>query len=60
MTLDKTFCHTCIKAIKLGKISAAKPEEAFSKTGFRNWKKALEKNFGLVKHDDSNSHKKKN
>ena len=57
MTLDNTFCHTCIKAIKLGKISAAKP---FNKTGFRNWKKALEKNFGLVKHDDSNSHKKKN
>ena len=51
-------CHTCIKAIKLGKIFATKSEEAFTKTGFQNWKKALEKNSGLAKHNDSNSHKK--
>ena len=47
-----------LKAIKLGKISATKSEEAFTKTGFQNWKKALEKNSGLAKHNDSNSHKK--
>ena len=50
--------HFEIKAIKLGKISATKSEEAFTKTGFQNWKKALEKNSELVKHNDSNSHKK--
>ena len=43
MTLDKAFRHNCIKAIKLGKISATKSEEAFTKTGFQNWKKALAK-----------------
>ena len=58
VTLDKVFCHTCIKAIKLGKLSATKSEEAFTNTGFQNWKKALEKSFGLAKHSDSNSHKK--
>ena len=58
MALDKAFCHTCIKAIKLGKISATKSVEAFSKTEFQNWKKALEKNSGLAKHNDSDSHKK--
>ena len=41
MTLDKAFCHTCIKAIKLGKISATKSEEVFSKTWYQNWKKTL-------------------
>ena len=55
---DKAFCHTCIKAIKLGKISATKSEEAFTKTRFQSWKKALEKNSGLAKHNDSNSYKK--
>ena len=54
---DKAFCHTCIKAIKLGKISATKSEEAFTKTRFHNWKKALEKNSRLAKHNDSNSYK---
>ena len=52
MALDKAFCHTCIKAIKLGTISATKYEEAFTKTGFENWKKELEK------HNDSNLNKK--
>ena len=56
--MTKRFCHTCIKAIKLGKISATKSEEAFSKTGFQNWKKTLEKNSELAKHNDSNSHEK--
>ena len=56
--LDKAFCHTCITATKLGKISAAKSKEAFTKTRFQNWKESLEKNFGLAKHNDSTSHKK--
>ena len=41
--LDKAFCHTCITATKLGKISAAKSKEAFTKTRFQNWKGSLEK-----------------
>ena len=58
MTLNKAFCRTYKKAIKLIKTFATKSEEAFTKTAYQNWKKALEKNFGLVKHNDSNSHKK--
>ena len=42
VTLDKTFCNTCIKAMKSRKISVIKSEEAFTKTGFHNSTKALE------------------
>ena len=57
VTLDKVFCHTCIKTIKLGKLSATKSEEAFTNTGFQNWKKGLQKKFWISK-TYSNSHKK--
>ena len=58
VTSDKAFCHTCIKVIKLRKISATSSEEPSTKTVFQNWKKALEKNSGLAKHNHSNPHKK--
>ena len=58
VTLDKAFCHACINAIKLGNIFVTKSEEALIKTGFQNWKKAQEKNYGLAKDNDSNLHKK--
>ena len=54
MTLNKAFCRTYKKAIKLVKTFATKSEEAFTKTAYQNWKKALEKNSGLAKHNDSN------
>ena len=51
MALDKAFSHSCTKTTKFGNISATKFQE--TKTGFQNWKKALEKNSGLAKHNDS-------
>ena len=56
--LDKIFFHTCIKAIKLGNISATKYEEAFTNAGFSTGRKHQKKKSGLAKHNDSNSHKK--
>ena len=55
-SLDKVFCHTCMKAIRLGKVIASNSEESFTKTGFQNWKKALGKDKGFQKHNDGKSH----
>ena len=38
-------------------ISSTKSEHVFTKYGFTNWKKALEKNKGFLKHENSDSHK---
>lgn len=35
-----------------------KSGKSFTETEFENWKKALEKNSGLARHNDSNSQKK--
>ena len=56
--VDIAFCQFCIKTIKLGNISAKKSEETFTKTRFQSEKIALEKNSGIARHNDSNSHKK--
>ena len=47
---DTVFCFVCIKALSKGPIFTGKVESAFVETAFRNWEKALEKNRGLLKH----------
>ena len=32
-------------------------EDVFTRTGFRNWKKALETNVGFLKHQNSEGHR---
>ena len=53
---DAAFYFICIKALSKGQISTANVESAFVKTGFRNSKKALEKDRGLLKHQQSSAH----
>ena len=53
---DAAFCFVCIKALSKGQISTGNVESAFVKTGFRNWKEALEKDRGLLKHQQSSAH----
>ena len=54
---DAAFCCTCINAAKVGAISSNKSEENFTKVGYTNWKKTLEKGKGFSKHENSSSHK---
>ena len=54
---DAAFCHVCINALKKNMISSNKAEDAFTKIGYTNWKKALEKNKGFAKHQASDCHK---
>ena len=54
---DAAFCFVCINAEKKHMISSTKSEHVFTKYGFTNWKKALEKNKGFLKHENSDSHK---
>lgn len=56
-TKDAAFCFTCVRALKKNMISSEKSEKAFTETGYRNWKKALETNRGFSKHECSTSHK---
>ena len=54
--IDKAFCFTCMNAIRKNMISSTKSEDAFTATGFSNWKKALQKNQGFAKHENSDCH----
>ena len=54
---DSAFCYTCMKAKRVGAVSSTKMDEAFTRAGFSNWKKALEKGKGFSKHESSSSHK---
>ena len=54
---DAAFCFTCAKAYEIGAISASKLEPTFIMQGFRNWKKACEKDCGFDKHEKSECHK---
>ncbi len=56
MVNDAAFCFTCIKAASQNLISSSKIEKAFVGEGFRNWKKACEKDCGFYKHQQSDSH----
>ena len=53
---DAAFCFFCTKSLSKGQISTGNIESAFVKTGFWNWKKALEKDRGLLKHQQSSAH----
>ena len=53
---DAVFCFVCIKTLSKGQIYTGNVESAFVKTGFWNWKKALEKDRGLLKHQQSSAH----
>ena len=54
---DAAFSHVCINALKKNMISSNKAEDAVTKIGYTNWKKALEKNKGFAKHQASGCHK---
>ena len=54
---DAAFCFTCAKAHEIGAISTSKLEQTFITQGFRNWKKACEKDCGFDKHEKSDCHK---
>ena len=53
---DAAFCFTCIKAVSQNLITSSKIEQKFVTGGFRNWKKACEKNCGFHKHQQSDCH----
>ena len=54
---DAAFCFTCMKAVNENLVTSTKAEDNFTKIGFTNWKKALEKGRGFDKHEQSESHK---
>ena len=53
---DTVFFFVYIKALSKGQISTGNIESAFVKTGFQNWKRALEKDHGLLKHQQPSAH----
>ena len=54
---DAVFCFTCMKAVHGNMLSSTKAEETFTRIGYNNWKKALEKGRGFDKHELSATHK---
>ena len=40
---NRVFCYHCVKAVQEKKLLNTKAEDAFTKSGFFNWKKALVK-----------------
>ena len=55
---DAAFCFTCTKAYEIGATSATKLEPTFIMQGFRNWKKACEKDCDFDKHENLSVTKK--
>ena len=53
---DAVYCFVCIKALSVGAISSNNAEQTFLKTGFRDWKNALEKEKGFLLNETSASH----
>ena len=54
---DSAFCFPCRKFLNLN-AEAKYIEATFIKVGFNNWKRAMEPGRGLIKHLESNVHKK--
>ena len=54
---DAAFCFYCCKYLETHDISE-RVEPAYTVTGFRNWKRALESKKGFAKHQSSGLHKK--
>jgi len=56
-SLDKAYCHTCIQAVKQGKVKrfySSPSETTFLSTGYSNWKDASgEKHGGFKTHEQS-------
>ena len=50
-SLDAVFCYSCSQFLTHGT-----KENVFTNIGFKNWKAALEKSEGLLKHADSRVH----
>lgn len=57
--MDAVFCFACLKAIENGSTSVITTlqSDAFTKSGYNNWKKAMEKNKGFKAHQLTNAHK---
>ena len=53
---DAAYCFTCVRAASENLITSSKIEQTFVTEGFRNWKKACEKNCGFYKHQQSDCH----
>ena len=54
---DAAFCFTCMKAVHGNLLTTTKAEETFTRIGFTNWKKALEKGPDFEKHQLSAAHR---
>ena len=54
---DAAFFHTCRRGQAIGMETTYHKEDVFTRTGFRNWKKALETNVGFLKHQNSEGHR---
>ncbi|XP_066914540.1 zinc finger MYM-type protein 1-like [Clytia hemisphaerica] len=54
---DAVFCFTCLKAAHENLLTTSKAEDTFTRFGYTNWKKALEKGRGFDKHQHSEAHK---
>lgn len=54
VTKDAVFCFPCRQFA----LRAVSSDQLFTTSGFKNWKKALEKGKGLVQHDQSQTHTK--
>ena len=52
---NAALCFVCIKALFKSQISTGNVESVFEKTRFRNRKKALENDHGLLKHQQSSA-----
>ena len=53
---DAALYLACIKTLSKGQIFTGNVESVFVKTRFQNWKKVLEKDRGLLKHQQSSAH----
>ena len=56
---DVAFCFVCLKAAETKSLSVQSviQGDAFTKTGFSNWRKALEEAKGFKKHQSSKGHR---
>lgn len=53
--LDRAFCFVCRNFLPS---NLERADDVFIKIGYKNWKRALEDERGMKKHDSCNTHKK--
>ena len=51
---NRVFCYYCVQAVQEKKLLNTKADDAFTKSGFFNWKKAMDK---FKAHQSSQCHK---